>query len=154
MSTFTDKLKVFFGFETTPQLPKATTVTAPKTPSIKTGFKATLVQAKNPQALSLSQIRIEEPRIYEDSLNIATYLRQQIPVIVNLKYLEAQAGKRLIDFVCGTSYAINGHMLKIGENIFLFTPNHIVISDASEKTTLERGVEESQQAELKSMTAS
>ena len=73
------------------------------------------------QSASVTEIRIEEPRIYEDSLNIATFLRELKPVIVNLKHLESDAGKRLIDFICGTAYAINGHMLKIGEQIFLFT---------------------------------
>jgi len=77
-----------------------------------------------------------EPKIYEDSLNISSDLRRGAPVLINLKHLEPSEGTRLIDFVCGTAYAIDGHMMKIGESIFLFTPNHINIVDAEEKSVL------------------
>ena len=62
------------------------------------------------------------------------------PVIINLKHLDSNSGKRLIDFVCGTAYAINGHMMKIGENIFLFTPSNVLI-ESGEKSPLEKGLD-------------
>ncbi len=68
-----------------------------------------------------------EPKSHEDSVILSTYIKQGKPVIVNLKYLDATAGKRLIDFVCGTVYAFEGHMQKLGGNIFLFTPQNIGI---------------------------
>ncbi|MEE8638105.1 MAG: cell division protein SepF [Candidatus Margulisiibacteriota bacterium] len=77
-----------------------------------------------------------EPKVYEDSLNISTHLRSGSPVVINLKHLDPTEGTRLIDFVCGTAYAIDGHMMKIGETIFLFTPNSIAITSAEEKTSL------------------
>jgi len=77
-----------------------------------------------------------EPKIYEDSLNISTNLRAGSPVIVNLKHLDPAEGTRLIDFVCGTAYAIDGHMMKIGESIFLFTPSSIAITSAEERSSL------------------
>ena len=46
-------------------------------------------------------------------------------------------GKRLIDFVCGTAYAINGHMQKIGDNIFLFAPATVGIVDDEDEMTNE-----------------
>ncbi|HTY12720.1 MAG TPA: cell division protein SepF [Candidatus Omnitrophota bacterium] len=83
-----------------------------------------------------SEIVVYEPKIYEDSLNISASLRGGSPVIVNLKHLEPSEGTRLIDFVCGTAYAIDGHMVKIGDTIFLFTPNSISIVDAEDKAQL------------------
>ena len=77
-----------------------------------------------------------EPKVYEDSLNISTHLRTGSPVVINLKHLDPTEGTRLIDFVCGTAYAIDGHMMKIGETIFLFTPNSIAINSAEEKASL------------------
>jgi len=88
------------------------------------------------------EIVIHEPKVYEDSMTISTQLRSGSPVIINLKHLETTEGVRLIDFVCGTAYAIDGHMVKIGESIFLFTPNNIIISDVEE-----RSIEESVMAE-------
>lgn len=86
------------------------------------------------------EIIIHEPKVYEDSLNISTQLRSGNPVIINLKHLDPTEGTRLIDFVCGTAYAIDGHMIKIGDSIFLFTPTNILISDVEEPTSIEESV--------------
>ncbi len=95
------------------------------------------------------EIILYEPKVYEDSLTISTELRQGNPVIVNLKNLEPEEGTRLIDFVCGTAYAIDGHMIKIGESIFLFTPNSILITDVEGRERLEEetiGVSQAKEA--------
>ncbi len=86
------------------------------------------------------EIVIHEPKVYEDSLNISGQLRAGSPVVINLKHLDPTEGTRLIDFVCGTAYAIDGHMIKIGESIFLFTPSNIVISDLEERGSIEESV--------------
>ncbi len=140
-------LKVFFGFEEDqghhPQEShlmdnnsefRVPTRSSPKPPL------ATISPKIRPSGMN--EIKVYEPRIYEDSLYIAGTLRDSKPVIVNLKNLDRETGKRLVDFVCGTTYAINGHMMKIGENIFLFTPETILISDHDEKTTFEQGLDE------------
>lgn len=140
-----NNLKDFFGFneeseETVETFRKEENPKAEVAPQIKP-FKATVVQ--NPVArLSTSmEIKIEEPRVYEDSLGIATQLRENIPVIVNLKYLDSDSSKRLVDFICGTAYAINGHMMKVGENIFLFAPSNVHISNPEDRSSFEKGLE-------------
>jgi cell division inhibitor SepF len=82
------------------------------------------------------EVMFYEPKVYEDSLNISTHLRTGSPVIISLKHLDPAEGTRLIDFVCGTAYAIDGHMMKIGESIFLFTPQMIAITAADERASL------------------
>ena len=77
-----------------------------------------------------------EPKVYEDSLSISANLRSGSPVLVNLRHLEPSEGTRLIDFVCGTAYAIDGHMIKIADTIFLFAPSSIKVVDAEEKAAL------------------
>jgi len=122
-------MKEFFGF--TEEAPVATE--QEKAPVVRS-FKGSLLQQSPASKSAIAEIKVEEPRVYEDSLTIASHLREYKPVIINLKYLDSVAGKRLIDFICGTAYAINGHMVKIGENIFLFTPEHIHISETKEKS--------------------
>ena len=144
MSSMMDKVKIFFGFEEEDMVQKPVSSRKemePKTP-VSRSFRGSLIPAQSQNQVITGEIKIEEPRIYEDSLNIATYLRESKPVIVNLKYLDNASGKRLIDFVCGTAYAINGHMMKIGENIFLFTPENFLIVDSDDRSTFEQGLEE------------
>jgi cell division inhibitor SepF len=86
------------------------------------------------------EIIIHEPKVYEDSLNISTQLRSGNPVIIHTRHLDPTEGTRLIDFVCGTAYAIDGHMIKIGDLIFLFTPSNIIISDVEDTATLEESM--------------
>lgn len=141
-----NKLKEFFGFteednDIQPTLSNMTDENISSTQPPK-AFKGSLVNTHNSQAFPSNEINVHEPRIYEDSLTIATQLRDSVPVIVNLKYLDADTSKRLIDFICGTAYAINGHMMKIGENIFLFTPKNIFIANTEDKSTFEKGVEQ------------
>ena len=95
---------------------------------------------KNKNSNSEYEIAIHEPKVYEDSLNISTQLRAGSPVVINLKHLDPTEGTRLIDFVCGTAYAIDGHMIKIGESIFLFTPSNIVISDLEDRGSIEESI--------------
>lgn len=89
------------------------------------------------QSSSDSEISIYEPKAYENSIEISAKLRQGSPVIVNLKYLDSGEGTRLIDFVCGTAFAIDGHMVKIADTIFLLTPSSIAISDQTEQNASE-----------------
>lgn len=143
------KLKEFFGFEEdTESIPSSASIMqkppleATK-PQVIGGYKTSPTRpqtAFNAGSMAASEIKVEEPKIYEDSLNIAAYLRETKPVIVNLKHLDADTGKRLIDFVCGTAYAINGHMLKIADNIFLFTPQQMLIVDSEERSQFEQGL--------------
>jgi cell division inhibitor SepF len=83
------------------------------------------------------EISIYEPKAYENSIEISARLRQGNPVIINLKHLGSSEGTRLIDFVCGTAFAIDGHMMKIADSIFLLSPTNVSIADFSDKPSSE-----------------
>ncbi len=136
MASAIGKVKEFFGFVEEDDFMEVKPVS--EAAPVVRAFKGAVSHQQPSKAMALSEIKVEEPRIYEDSLHIATHLRDNKPVVINLKYLDSASGKRLIDFVCGTAYAINGHMMKIGENIFLFTPEHVLIADQSEKGHFEQ----------------
>ena len=82
------------------------------------------------------EVAVYQPRVYEDSLSISTHLRQGNPVIVNIRSLDQAEGTRLVDFVCGAAYAIDGHMMRIGDSIFLFTLKNIAIRDVEERNAM------------------
>lgn len=68
-----------------------------------------------------------EPRAYSESQQIADHLRARNTVVVNLKRVTSDQAKRIVDFLSGTIYAIDGDIQKIGGGIFLCTPNNINI---------------------------
>ncbi len=69
-----------------------------------------------------------EPRVFEDCQNIADNLKNRRPVIVNLEEADKELAKRVVDFVSGTTYALNGSMQKVGNGIFLFVPSNMDIA--------------------------
>ena len=68
-----------------------------------------------------------EPRAFSEAQQIADHIRNRNTVVVNLKRVTADQAKRIIDFLSGTIYALNGNLKKIGGGIFLCTPNNINI---------------------------
>ena len=66
-----------------------------------------------------------EPRAYSESQQIADHLKKRNTVVVNLKRVTPDQGKRIIDFVSGCLYAIGGTMQKLGDGIFLCAPKNI-----------------------------
>ena len=78
-----------------------------------------------------------EPRAYSEAQQIADHLKKRNTVVVNLKRVTSDQAKRIMDFLSGTIYAIKGNIQKIGNGIFLCTPNNInvqgKITDDNEK---------------------
>jgi len=70
-----------------------------------------------------SKVLVIEPKAYSESQEIAEHLLQQKAVIVNLQKIAPEQGKRIIDFLSGTIYAINGDLQKVSTNTFLCTPD-------------------------------
>ncbi|ANS75099.1 cell division protein SepF [Paenibacillus yonginensis] len=74
------------------------------------------------------KVILNEPRSYDEAQEIADHLRSHRTVVVNLQRVRKDQGMRIIDFLSGTVYALNGGISKIGENIFLCTPDTVEIS--------------------------
>ena len=68
-----------------------------------------------------------EPRAYSESQQIANYLKSSNAVIVNLKRVTPDQAKRIVDFLSGTLYAIEGGLQKLGGGIFLCTPSTVPV---------------------------
>ncbi len=68
-----------------------------------------------------------EPRAYSEAQQIADHLKKRNTVVVNLKRVTPDQAKRIVDFLSGTIYAINGKIQKIGGGIFLCTPDNISV---------------------------
>ncbi len=64
-----------------------------------------------------------EPRAYSESQQIADYLKNNSSVVVNLRRVTPDQAKRIVDFLSGTLYAIEGDLQKLGGGIFLCTPH-------------------------------
>ncbi|OGX60707.1 MAG: cell division protein SepF [Paenibacillus sp. RIFOXYA1_FULL_44_5] len=73
------------------------------------------------------RVVLTEPRSYEETQEIADHLRSRKPAVVNLQRVRPDQAMRIVDFLSGTVYALNGSISKIGPNIFLCTPDTVEI---------------------------
>ncbi|MBP3964265.1 MULTISPECIES: cell division protein SepF [Paenibacillus] len=76
------------------------------------------------------RVILNEPRSYEEAQDIADHLRSRRSVVVNLQRVRSDQAVRIVDFLSGTIYALNGGISKLGPNIFLCTPDSVEIQGA------------------------
>lgn len=74
------------------------------------------------------RVVVVEPRSFEEVKGITDNLKNRRPIIVNLEQADAGLAQRVVDFLSGATYALNGSMQKVGSGIFLFVPNNMDIS--------------------------
>ncbi len=63
-----------------------------------------------------------EPRAFSEAQQIADYLKARNQVVVNFKRVTSDISKRIMDFLNGIVYAIDGKMEKLGPGIVLCAP--------------------------------
>ncbi|EXX91704.1 cell division protein SepF [Paenibacillus darwinianus] len=73
------------------------------------------------------RVVLNEPRSYDEAQEIADHLRSRRSVVVNLQRVRSDHAMRIIDFLSGTIYALNGSISKLGPNVFLCTPDSVEI---------------------------
>ena len=79
-----------------------------------------------------SQITKRIPRSLADAQRAAEDLKERRPVVVNLEKADDELARRVIDFISGVTYALNGFYERVGDKVFLFTPSNIIIADEDE----------------------
>lgn len=80
----------------------------------KAGFDASLVVAK--------------PQSFEESKEICDKLKQRKGVYVNLEGLDKILAQRIVDFIGGSVYALEGNIKKVASAGFIVVPDNIAIS--------------------------
>ena len=74
------------------------------------------------------EVCIFKPSSIEDSREITETLLQGKAVIINFEGLHVEISQRIIDFISGSCYALDGNLQKISNYIFIATPNSVDIS--------------------------
>lgn len=81
-----------------------------------------------PSADAQNRIVVLKPKCFNSSTEVADELKVRRPVIIDVGALDPDEARRVIDFIAGTVYGLDGHMQKVSGGIFLATPNHMDIT--------------------------
>ena len=93
------------------------------------GNKKGKVVPFNAQGQSVKMV-ITQPTSFEQSEEICNYLKEKKSIIVNLEYVNKDVARRIVDFISGGVYALDGYIQKVSNSIFLIAPaNYDIESD-------------------------
>ena len=74
---------------------------------------------------SAAKVHVVEPKSFNDAEQIGAKFKNDTPVIVNLQNIDRDLAKRLIDFVSGLTYGLDGGIQRVAEMVFLLTPANV-----------------------------
>ena len=109
-----------FGFGLAPAA-KAAPVTA------STGFKGQVVSMSTG---SKQEVVLFRPTSFNDTSKAADDLRNRKAVLLNLENVDKAMSRRVVDFLSGCVYAVDGSVKKVAQSAYIFCPHNMdVVGD-------------------------
>lgn len=86
---------------------------------------------KMPSAIeyNVNTLNVMQPESFEDARDICECLKSKQPVIINLENISRDLAQRIVDFVSGAIYSLEGDIKKISAGIFIVTPSTFTVSE-------------------------
>ena len=107
------------------------TPVAPRKPAPSQKYDTTnIVPMQNKTVKSITnafKLVVIEPQSFDECSRLVDNLRSRKPVIVNLEKLDTDTARKIFDFLGGATYALNGNVQKVANNIFIFAPENVAI---------------------------
>lgn len=136
--SFKDKFKNFFNteeeYEYVEEYEEDSASSLPSVPSSKE--KKNVVNLSAVQQ-SASKVILCEPESYNEVQEIADHILNKRAVVINLQNMDQHQAKRIVDFLSGTVYAVNGDIQKTGMATFLCVPENIDVSGTISKSSMQ-----------------
>ena len=114
------------AFNTSASTDTASDFTAPSAPSapVSSGFSG---QVLNMHAAGKQEVVLFHAKSFEDSAKAANELRNRRAVILNMENVDKALTRRVVDFLSGCVYALDGQVKKIAQSTYLFCPHSMDI---------------------------
>ncbi|MDD6190336.1 MAG: cell division protein SepF [Firmicutes bacterium] len=110
--------------------------TEPKAPMSSQKFDTSnIVSMQNKNIKSITnafKLVVIEPQGFDECSRLVDNLKSRKPVIVNLEKLDPDVARKIFDFLGGATYALNGNVQKVANNIFIFAPENVAIFSEGE----------------------
>ena len=84
------------------------------------------------------EMKVVRPDRFDSVSSIADHLLAGRTVVLNLEIATKETSRRLIDFLSGVAYSIDGQIKRIANNTYIITPNNVDVSDTGTPAADER----------------
>lgn len=78
---------------------------------------------------SVVELKVVRPTTFANVTEIADYLLHHCTVVLNLEATNSEEAKRLLDFLAGVAYSIDGQLKNIAVNTYIITPCNVDVAD-------------------------
>lgn len=75
-----------------------------------------------------NRVTVFKPTCFDEVREISEELKNRRAVIVNLEGLDKETGRRILDFLSGSVFVLDGTVKKVGSGTFVFAPNNVDIT--------------------------
>lgn len=75
-----------------------------------------------------NEVRVIKPQDISESQTVADFLKAGRPIVINMEGLEVDFAQRIIDFIGGACYALDGSLKAVTANIFIAAPESVEVS--------------------------
>ena len=76
-----------------------------------------------------STLNVLYPESFDEARSICQFLRLNQAVIVNLENMNRDNAQRIVDFISGAVYSLDGGIKKISAGIFVVTPSTFIVEE-------------------------
>ena len=101
--------------------------TKPKTNRVAGPSKLVSINSRNNNR-SNGTVRVIKPQEFNEAQMVTDYLKEGDSIVINMEGIEVHAAQRIIDFIGGACYALNGSLQAISANIFIAAPQNIDVT--------------------------
>ena len=105
-----------------PTFAPAVNTTTAFTPVATSGFNGQVVSTSNKVQLILVR-----PESFNDAPTIAANMRAKKAVVLNLEGVEKNLARRIVDFLSGCGYALDGSVKKVSQSTYVFCPHNMEV---------------------------
>ena len=95
------------------------------------GYSSNVISMQDRRVKAITdafKLVVIEPQGFEECSRLVDSMKTRKPVIVNLEKLEPDMARKIFDFLGGATYALNGNVQKVANNIFVFAPENVAIA--------------------------
>jgi cell division inhibitor SepF len=78
---------------------------------------------------SVVELKVVRPTTFANVTEIADYLLHHCTVVLNLEATNTEEAKRMLDFLAGVAYSIDGQLKNIAVNTYIITPCNVDVAD-------------------------
>ena len=86
------------------------------------------------------KVVVVQPDDFDDAKEICDHLKNKKPVVINLENMDKEPAQRIVDFLSGSVYALDGSIQKVATSILLIAPNNVDVTGDFRDELRSRGV--------------